>query len=367
MVKFKNVMSCILITALMYIVSRCVPIFILDIFPGKLLIYCASMLLFLLAGWYIAGSISKWKHPKCIKANLILYCVIEGVSLIRIVPDLLFYFSCYSGGSYVDINGIAYSDYLLLYGGAAIVELLYLWLCWVLNGETRNRFRTFNANDESVGNQGGKNCKNSPLSDIKAMGDVQKIKNGGIANLSTAQIVNLIINLPDARAKLSEEEYSQIHELYKEMRKCTTKIPMDMNFYCDTAVKIILEFDKIAPYEKYSGGNEIEFSFMMADIYGKNHERIRELKRYIYQFEKQLAESDAIYANNKKILSETLTDEELQKRVSAGQFQASRVDEYIDAREALKVFVDTAPEIRADTVGFIEDMKKELASLQSNE
>lgn len=31
-------------------------------------------------------------------------------------------------------------------------------------------------------------------------------------------------------------------------------------------IKIIKKFDAIAPYEKYSGGNEIEFSFMMDDI-----------------------------------------------------------------------------------------------------
>ena len=203
------------------------------------------------------------------------------------------------------------------------------------------------------------------ISDILAILSVQKIKSGGIAKLSTAQIVNLIINLPDAHANLSAEEYSQIHDLYKGMRKCTTKIPMDMNFYCDTAIKIILEFDKIAPYEKYSGGNEIEFSFMMADIYGKNHERIRELKRKIYKWEQALETADTSYAENKKILDEAFTDEELQKLVMRGEFPASRVDEYISQRNSLALYVNSAPQMRDTAIKILEDCKKELADLES--
>ena len=203
------------------------------------------------------------------------------------------------------------------------------------------------------------------ISDIQAILSIQRIKSGGIAKLSTAQIVNLIINLPDAHANLSAEECSHIHDLYKEMRKCTTKIPMDMNFYCDTAIKIILEFDKIAPYEKYSGGNENEFSFMMADIYGKNHERIRELKRKIYKWEQALETADTSYAENKKILDEAFTDEELQKLVKRGEFPASRVDEYISQRNSLALYVNSAPQMRDTAIKILEDCKKELADLES--
>ena len=87
------------------------------------------------------------------------------------------------------------------------------------------------------------------ISDVKSVGAIQKIKNGGIAKLSVSQIVNVLINLPDAAKKLSNTEYIKVHELYKEMRKSTIQIPMNMDMYLDTAVKIILEFDKIAPYE----------------------------------------------------------------------------------------------------------------------
>lgn len=104
------------------------------------------------------------------------------------------------------------------------------------------------------------------LRDVRAMNDVQKIKKGGTAKLSISQITCLITNMPDAHKNLSSEEFNKVYELYKQMRKCNTKLLLDVNGYLDTAEKIIREFDKIAPYEKYSGGNEIEFSFLMEDI-----------------------------------------------------------------------------------------------------
>ena len=120
------------------------------------------------------------------------------------------------------------------------------------------------------------------FADIKAIGAVQKIKNGGTAQLTISQITGLLINLPDAEKNLSKEEFDRIYALFKEMQKCNTKMQMNIDLYLDTAVKIIKEFDKIAPYEKYSGGNEIEFSFLMADIRGKNYEEIRKLRKKIY-------------------------------------------------------------------------------------
>lgn len=202
------------------------------------------------------------------------------------------------------------------------------------------------------------------FSDIKAAADVQRIKAGGIAKLSIAQIVNLIINLPDANKKLSSEEFNQISGLFKEMRKCTTKMPMTMDLYCDTAVKIILEFDKIAPYEKFSGGNEIEFSFMMADILGKNHRDIRRLKREIYKLEMMLDGADKAYENNKKIISDALSDEVLSQMENSGQITAEKAEEYRQNRRCVEMFLQTAPSFRASTVERINLLKAELKELE---
>lgn len=104
------------------------------------------------------------------------------------------------------------------------------------------------------------------FSDLKAAADVQRIKHGGTARLSLSQITCLIVNMTDAKRNLPERQFDEVHGLYRQFRKATTKTPMDRHTYTDTAVKIIKMFDAIAPYERYSGGNELEMSFMMEDI-----------------------------------------------------------------------------------------------------
>ncbi len=104
------------------------------------------------------------------------------------------------------------------------------------------------------------------LSDIKAMKNVQRIKSGGKAKLSIAQITNMIVNMPDAQKNLSDIQFKAVYALYKELRECDTKMEMDINGYYATCIDIIKQFDVFAPYEKYSGGNELETSFLMSQI-----------------------------------------------------------------------------------------------------
>ena len=105
------------------------------------------------------------------------------------------------------------------------------------------------------------------INDLKAAKDIQKIKNGGIAYLSISQITGLITNMLDAKRNLDNEKYEKIYNLFLSFRKCNTKIKMDLEGYYNTAIDIIKKFDAIAPYEKYSGGNETETSFLMEDIH----------------------------------------------------------------------------------------------------
>lgn len=104
------------------------------------------------------------------------------------------------------------------------------------------------------------------FSNLKAIKEMTNLRNGGTATLSISQITNFIINLSDAQKNLSKTQYSAIYSLYKEMSKCKTKIEMDMNEYLKTAINIIEKFDALAPYEKYSGGNEMEYSFLMDEL-----------------------------------------------------------------------------------------------------
>lgn len=120
------------------------------------------------------------------------------------------------------------------------------------------------------------------FSDILAISNVQKIKNGKTAKLSMSQITGLITNMTDARNNLNIEDFQKVYKLFLELRKFTTKLELNYENYIEVAIDIIKKFDKIAPYEKYSGGNELEFSFFMKDIReSQNYEFNMEESNYI--------------------------------------------------------------------------------------
>lgn len=104
------------------------------------------------------------------------------------------------------------------------------------------------------------------LSDIKAMADVQRIKNGGTANLSISQIVCLIVNLQDAKKNLPKQQFEAVYFTFKQFRKQKEKMELTIEGYYRVASGIILLFNQIAPYEKYSGMNQIETRLLLKEI-----------------------------------------------------------------------------------------------------
>lgn len=192
---------------------------------------------------------------------------------------------------------------------------------------------------------------------------MQRIKSGGTAKLSISQIVNLNINLPDAKEKLSADEFSQIYALYQKMRACTTKIPMDADAYFNTAFKIMEEFDQIVPYEDYSGGNAFEISFMFSSIYGRRHKEIRKLRRERSKMEKQLEEFDATFKENSAIFKNSYSDEQIARLVSTGQFSQARATEYKQSRDALEMYIQSAQSIRNSILSAIQDLENQIAQL----
>ena len=98
------------------------------------------------------------------------------------------------------------------------------------------------------------------FSDIRAIKDVQKLKDGGKEKLSISQIAGLITNMYDASKNLDSDTYKKVYKLFTDLRKCNTKIEMDLEGYYKTAVDIIKRFDAIAPYEKYSGDVDLKYN-----------------------------------------------------------------------------------------------------------
>ena len=56
------------------------------------------------------------------------------------------------------------------------------------------------------------------IADIRAMKEVQRIKNGSNASFSVSSITNMIINLSDASHTLSKDDYMVFFALYWQKR-----------------------------------------------------------------------------------------------------------------------------------------------------
>lgn len=104
------------------------------------------------------------------------------------------------------------------------------------------------------------------FANIKALTNVQKIKDGGTAYFSISTITNLNINLLDAQKALDRATYTEVYEVYKKMNKCTNKFPLDYEGYLATTVKILKEFDKVAPCELYLGMEPFEAMLVMEEV-----------------------------------------------------------------------------------------------------
>ncbi len=133
------------------------------------------------------------------------------------------------------------------------------------------------------------------LSAMQAITAIQTIKNGGVADLSLAQISNCIINLQDADHNLSRVEFERVYSLFMKYQRETAKKSYNISSYTETTIAIIRTFDAIAPYELYSGGDPQECSALL-----------KEIRQNSTTNSTHSAQPDATYAPSKEIQEEEL-------------------------------------------------------------
>lgn len=94
----------------------------------------------------------------------------------------------------------------------------------------------------------------------------EKLRNGGTARLSLAQMVNSLVKLADARKNLTEERYHDVCHLFSAYQERKEKVTYDWKRYEMVAMSIIKKFDALAPYETYCGRNEVVWHAVMEHV-----------------------------------------------------------------------------------------------------
>ena len=89
--------------------------------------------------------------------------------------------------------------------------------------------------------------------------------------ISTSDIVTILIDKDKAKQKLTDEIYYQFIALYNKKELCGEKRELDYNTFIEVARKIIDEFNQIAPYEKFINKKTTQIEYVAkVIIYGKN-------------------------------------------------------------------------------------------------
>lgn len=136
----KKFFNCLLITIVIWTISRLIPAFISAIAPDSSLLRMVSFALMLPLGWLAANAISKGKHTACVRTNLYIFAFLEGIgisSLLTMVMELT-----YSTGRYgTNAYGVPYSEYPLIIIGGLCFVALYVGACFYLAKITTSKER----------------------------------------------------------------------------------------------------------------------------------------------------------------------------------------------------------------------------------
>ena len=126
---------CALITLVIWTISRFVPGMVGALFPNGV-VMSITALTALPVGWIAADRISKGRFSRCVCANLYIFAVIEAFGILESLTYVLQNWS-FTGRYTSDVNGIAYSDYFVIFGGMILFEIVYVVLCVALAKSTK--------------------------------------------------------------------------------------------------------------------------------------------------------------------------------------------------------------------------------------
>lgn len=90
--------------------------------------------------------------------------------------------------------------------------------------------------------------------------DLQAVLEGGTRPVSPATVASCITNLFDARKNLESNKYAEIKRIFERYQAMTEKKPMNLAGYMDVSLRIIEEYEKVAPYYLFDGNVSADLS-----------------------------------------------------------------------------------------------------------
>ena len=174
--------------------------------------------------------------------------------------------------------------------------------------------------------------------------NIQKIKNGGKANISNKQIVNSIINLIDAKNNLEANDYNKVYNIFQDFNKQKDKILMDLEMLLIRTAFIVSKFDEVAPIELYNGQESMFISKTQKEKYIEKAQLIQ----MINMQKETLNKAKRDLGNN--------TAEKVIDMYNNNLINEQQRDEFINTIQCLNVIIETTP----DNIKLLEEELKKL-------
>lgn len=203
-------------------------------------------------------------------------------------------------------------DILVFFVIVTLVIGLVLMIQYFLDDKNRNTFT-----DETVKHENSIDKANDDnKSFVKRLSSIRSnITKYEYFRIS--EIVSGLINLMDAKENLSHSEYNEIALVYDALTTDHTQIKLNLEAYYLLIIRLISNFDLIAPFFKFCGNEEINEDFLIDEgnkslfrhqasnlIEGKNEQEVKDLlrsqqwkslqSRYIVQFFKDISTDEDV-------------------------------------------------------------------------
>lgn len=146
----------------------------------------------------------------------------------------------------------------------------------------------------------------------RTMKEIEKMKKGGVGEISIAELVPQFVSLSAAKGNLSDEEFERFYEFYSTFEENHEIMEVDYDEYFDIGIDVLAAFNAIAPAELYCRDDNY-LDMLDAYLAEMADEEQEQLEYYVYTFTDFFESQDIDYdvVNDNMLLYKLELDNEL--------------------------------------------------------